>query len=137
MIEGLSHITLICRDLDRMETILTGVLGAEKVYDSGAQSFSLAPERFFLIGGVWVAIMQGEPGARAGYEHIAFKIDAGDLDRLSARIAAMGLKLRPPRPRAPGEGQSVYFEDDDGHLFELHTGTLAERLARYAKGKAA
>jgi hypothetical protein len=31
---------------------------------------------------------------------------------------------------------SLYFYDDDNHLFELHTGTLAERLERYAKGKA-
>ena len=36
MIEGLSHITFIVRDLDRMGNILTGVLGAKKVHDSGA-----------------------------------------------------------------------------------------------------
>jgi fosfomycin resistance protein FosX len=28
-----------------------------------------------------------------------------------------------------------YFYDYDNHLFELHTGTLEERLARYAEGK--
>jgi hypothetical protein len=33
-----------------------------------------------------------------------------------------------------GEGQSLYFYDFDNHLFELHTGTLAQRLARYAQG---
>ena len=53
------------------------------------------------------------------------------------RIEALGLDLRPPRPRVPGEGRSIYFHDEDNHLFELHTGTLEERLARYAKGKAA
>jgi len=36
-----------------------------------------------------------------------------------------------PRPRAEGEGQSIYFYDYDGHLFELHTGTLTDRLVRY------
>ncbi len=30
-----------------------------------------------------------------------------------------------------GEGRSLYFHDHDNHLFELHTGTLEERLARY------
>ena len=30
-----------------------------------------------------------------------------------------------------GEGRSLYFYDDDNHLFELHTGTLEERLQRY------
>ncbi len=36
MISGLSHLTLVVRDLDRMEAILVGVLGARRVYDSGS-----------------------------------------------------------------------------------------------------
>lgn len=64
MIEGLSHITFIVRDLDRMEEILTTVLHAKKVYDSGNDTFSLSRERFFLVGEepamVWIAIMEGE-----------------------------------------------------------------------------
>ena len=39
----------------------------------------------------------------------------------------------PPRARVEGEGQSLYVYDFDNHLFELHTGTLAQRLARYAQ----
>jgi hypothetical protein len=39
-----------------------------------------------------------------------------------------------PRPRVPGEGRSIYFYDYDSHLFELHTGTLGERLSRYRDG---
>ena len=30
------------------------------------------------------------------------------------------------------ERQSLYFHDFDNHLFELHAGTLDERLAAYA-----
>ena len=52
-----------------------------------------------------------------------------------ARIEALGLDLLPPRPRVEGEGRSLYFYGPDNHLFELHTGTLEERLARYAKGR--
>ena len=37
---GLSHITFTVRDLDRMEEILTTVLHARKVYDSGEKTFS-------------------------------------------------------------------------------------------------
>jgi hypothetical protein len=38
-------------------------------------------------------------------------------------------------PRVDGERYSVYFYGHDNHLFELHTGTLDERLARHRKGK--
>jgi fosfomycin resistance protein FosX len=52
-----------------------------------------------------------------------------------ARVRSFGLKVRESRPRVKGEGRSIYFYDDDNHLFELHTGTLDERLQRYARGR--
>ena len=57
---------------------------------------------------------------------------AASLPQLQGRIEAAGLEFEPPRPRVSGEGRSLYFYDDDNHLFELHTGTLRERLDRYA-----
>ena len=51
MIKGLSHITFIVKDLDRMEKLLTTVLDARKIYDSGENTFSISRERFFDIGG--------------------------------------------------------------------------------------
>jgi fosfomycin resistance protein FosX len=132
---GLSHITLITADLDRMQQMLEQVLGARCVYDSGAEQFSVAAERFFLVGDAWIATMQGEPLAERSYNHVAFKVDAADLPACEAAIAALGLEVKPARPRVEGEGQSVYFYGPDNHLFELHTGTLDERLARYRLGK--
>jgi catechol 2,3-dioxygenase-like lactoylglutathione lyase family enzyme len=35
MIEGLSHITFIVKDLERMKLLLVGALGGKEVYDSG------------------------------------------------------------------------------------------------------
>lgn len=133
MSRGLSHITFVVQDLDRMETILIEVLKARKTYDSGADTFSLSPERFFDIGGVWVAVMQGDPLPNRSYNHVAFQMPAGDYDDRLARIKALGLELREGRSRVEGEGHSLYFYDDDNHLFELHSGTLEERLARYCK----
>ena len=133
MIEGLSHMTFVVRDLDRMSEILTGIFDAREVYDSGARQFSLSREKFFLIGDIWIAIMEGEPRPERSYNHIAFKIDEADFDRYADRVRKFGLEMRPPRPRVKGEGRSIYFYDDDNHMFELHTGTLAKRLARYAK----
>jgi catechol 2,3-dioxygenase-like lactoylglutathione lyase family enzyme len=136
MIEGLSHITFIVRDLDLMEEILVSVLGVRKVYDSGDDTFSVSRERFFLAGGepapVWLAIMEGESLPARTYNHVAFKISEDDFPACLERVRALGLEVREGRSRVEGEGRSVYFHDHDNHLFELHTGTLAERLKRYA-----
>jgi catechol 2,3-dioxygenase-like lactoylglutathione lyase family enzyme len=139
MIEGLSHITFIVRDLDRMEEILVSVLGARKVYDSGDNTFSVSRERFFLAGEepapVWLAIMEGESLPARTYNHVAFKISEADYPACLERVQALGLEVREGRSRVDGEGRSIYFHDHDNHLFELHTGTLAERLQRYAQAK--
>ncbi len=138
MVQGLSHMTFVVRDLDRMEEILTRVLDARKVYNSGDATFSLSRERFFLVGEgpepVWIAIMEGEPLPARSYNHVAFRVEAGRLSEYSDRIAALGLPVREARSRVEGEGQSIYFHDEDNHLFELHAGTLEDRLARYARG---
>jgi catechol 2,3-dioxygenase-like lactoylglutathione lyase family enzyme len=134
-IEGLSHITFIVRDLDRMETLLTTVLDARRVYDSGSRTFSLSRERFFLIGQVWIATMEGESLPSPSYNHVAFKINDADYDAYLARIRSLGLNLREGRPRLAGEGRSIYFHDYDNHLFELHTGTLEQRLACYRQAE--
>jgi catechol 2,3-dioxygenase-like lactoylglutathione lyase family enzyme len=135
MSTGISHITFIVTDLDRTQEILERILDARCVYSSGPEQFSISEERFFLIGDTWIATMKGDPLPGRTYNHIAFQVAENDMDRRRAEIAALGLELRPERSRVPGEGQSIYFYGPDKHLFELHTGTLADRLARYAKGK--
>jgi fosfomycin resistance protein FosX len=139
MVEGLSHITFIVRDLDRMEKILVSVLGARKIYDSGDNTFSVSRERFFLTGEesapIWLAIMEGESLPTRTYNHVAFKISEADYPACLERVQALGLEVREGRSRVEGEGRSIYFHDHDNHLFELHTGTLEERLKRYAQTK--
>ncbi|QGX99392.1 FosX/FosE/FosI family fosfomycin resistance thiol transferase [Roseovarius faecimaris] len=134
---GLSHITLITADLDRMQALVETVLKGRCVYDSGKDTFSLSEERFFLVGDIWLATMKGAPLTERSYNHIAFQIDEDEFDDRQTRILSLGLELRPPRPRVEGEGRSLYFYGPDNHLFELHTGTLEQRLRRYAEGRRA
>lgn len=131
MNSALSHITFIVRDLERMSEILKVALGAREIYASGEKRFSIAAEKFFLVDDVWIAIMQGEALTERSYNHVAFKIDDEEIGARVAAIESLGLEFRNPRPRVDGEGRSVYFYDDDNHLFELHSGTLEARLARY------
>ncbi len=132
-IEAVSHITFIVRDVERMATLLCEGLGAQEVYDSKDRNFSLSREKFFVVAGTWLAVMAGEPPVERSYRHLAFKVSPEDLPRFELRLRALGVEIRPPRPRVDGEGVSLYFYDFDNHLFELHTGTLEQRLRRYAE----
>ncbi len=131
MVEGLSHITFVVSDLDKMEHLLIEILDAEKIYDSGDQTFSLSKERFFMIGNIWIATMEGEPLPTRTYNHTAFKINDADYEKYLQKIKNLGLELKEGRTRVEGEGRSIYFYDYDNHMFELHTGTLEQRLKRY------
>ena len=90
-----------------MATLLCQGLGAEEVYDSGARTFSVAREKFFVLGGVWLAAMQGEPAQRS-YRHVAFRVAAAELPRFEAKLRSLGVEVAPARPRVEGEGQSLY-----------------------------
>ena len=134
MIEGLSHITFIVRDLERTSSFLSGIFDAKEIYSSGDATFSISREKFFLIGGMWIAIMEGESLQDKTYNHIAFKIPDEKFDEYMERVRALDVEVREDRGRVKGEGRSLYFHDYDNHLFELHTGTLEQRLERY-RGK--
>ena len=133
MIQGISHITFIVRDLEKMTKFLTSIFDAEEVYSSGEQIFSISKEKFFIINGLWVAIMEGEPLPKKTYNHVAFKITQEDYELYTQRVKSLGVDVKEGRSRVEGEGRSLYFYDYDNHLFELHTGTLDQRLQRYRK----
>ena len=133
--EGISHITFIVRDLKRMTAFLCDGLGAQEVYDSSGRNFSLSREKFFVLGGIWMAAMEGDPPAERSYQHVAFRVGESELPLYQARLESVGAEVRPSRPRVDGEGLSLYCYDFDNHLFELHTGTLEQRLARYGAGR--
>ena len=130
-ITGISHLTVVVRDLDRAARLLVEGLGARELYDSGDRTRSLPREKFFELGGVWIAMMVGEPLPDRSYRHVAFSVDAGDLPGYRARVEAPGVEILSSRPRIAGEGESLYFYDFDNHLFELHAGTLEARLQAY------
>lgn len=134
MIESVSHVTFIVKDIERMEQFLRNIFDAEEVYASVEKNFSISFEKFFMIGGTWVAIMEGARSAVRSYDHVAFKVPDSDFDEYVSRIMQLGLEIKPGRDRVKGEARSIYFYDYDNHLFELHTGTLQERLSSYSKG---
>lgn len=133
--EGISHLTFIVQDLAKATLFFESIFAAKEVYSSGSETFSLTEEKFFLIGDLWIAIMLGEPLPTKTYNHVAFKIEESDYEKYLEKITALGLEIKEGRSRIAGEGNSIYFYDFDNHLFELHTGTLENRLRQYQKDK--
>lgn len=131
VLTGLSHLTFIVTDLERMKTFLCDGLGATEVYDSSGRNFSVSREKFFSLGGIWIAAMEGVPPDERSYQHVAFKVSVEDIPEYKTRLLRLGVEVKSPRSRIEGEGESLYFYDFDNHLFELHTGTLDERLRHY------
>ena len=132
MILGLSHITFIVKDLEQASVFWKDIFDAKEVYASSDKTFSVAKEKFFLVGDIWICIMEGSPVNERDYNHIAFHIAEDDFDEYVMRIRKVGATIKEGRSRVEGEGRSIYFYDFDNHLFELHTGNLAERLQRYS-----
>jgi catechol 2,3-dioxygenase-like lactoylglutathione lyase family enzyme len=131
MIEGLSHITFIVSELERTSHLLTRIFDAREVYSSGEKTYSVSKEKFFLINGLWIAIMEGDSLTEKTYNHVALKVSEADFEKYSERVRSLNLEILKGRSRVAGEGKSLYFYDYDNHLFELHTGTLDQRIKSY------
>ncbi|WP_275297895.1 FosX/FosE/FosI family fosfomycin resistance hydrolase [Clostridium sp. YIM B02551] len=132
MIEGISHITFIVRDLEKTTKLFKCLFHAEEIYYSNEKEHSLFKERFFIIGGQWIAAMEDSNIVSRTYHHVAFKIPDSDVEYYLNKIKELNLELKPPRERVPGEGYSIYFYDYDNNLIELHTETLEKQLESYS-----
>lgn len=133
VIESISHITFVVKNLDKTTELFKELFNAKEVYYSGEKTHSLFRERFFIIGNQWIAVMEDTNILNRTYHHIAFKISDSDVDSYLDKIKALNLELKPPRKRVSGEGYSLYFYDYDNNLFELHTETLEKRLSSYSE----
>lgn len=131
-ITGISHLTFVVKDLEMSASHFKKIFGAREIYDSNKKNFSTMPEKFLLIGDIWIALMEGVPVQERSYQHIAFKVNLEDLAEYRKKIIECGLEIKESRNRIKGEGESLYFYDSDDHLFELHTDTLEERLQKYS-----
>jgi len=131
MIQGISHITFIVKDLKKATKFFKTIFDAKEVYSSGDNTYSLSKEKFFLINGMWIAIMKGDSLKEKTYNHIAFKVSPEVFKKYVEKVQKLGVEIKNPRGRVIVEGNSLYFYDYDNHLFEIHTGTLEERLKKY------
>lgn len=125
-LDGINHIALNVRDMDRALDFYTGVLGFPVTMRSETQAGLKHIE--VDAGNVAIALFES-PGLDLtaaqktmtddGYLHFAF---TGSYDRYDATLQTLKGKgvVLDGEPRDWGDGISIYFPDPDGHQIEIH-----------------
>ncbi|MDR9748452.1 metallothiol transferase FosB [Paenibacillus sp. FSL F4-0087] len=130
-IQGINHLCFSVSNLERSITFYEQALGA-RIQVKGRK---LA---YFELAGLWIALNQEDVirnYTERTYTHIAFTVKEDEFDESVQQLRAAGAHILPGRPRDPKDASSIYFTDPDGHLFELHTGNMKQRLDYYREDK--
>jgi catechol 2,3-dioxygenase-like lactoylglutathione lyase family enzyme len=118
--QGLTHIHLVVRDLDRSLRFYQRVFGMKERFRSG-------PKMVFLNtpGSRDTVTLNEDPeqaglaGTSAGVAHFGFRLcDTADLDAAIAAVEAAGGRLVERGEHAPGV-PFAYVSDPDGYVIEL------------------
>ncbi len=137
-INGLDHIVLMVRDIERSLAFYQEALGLtpERVdqWRRGEVSFpSLRINESTIID--LVQAPADPPSAYPNLAHFCLVTGADDLAGIARRLEAAGVKIETGpvvRSGARGDGASLYFSDPDGNVIELRT--YAPEAIRRARG---
>lgn len=131
-IKGLNHFLFSVSDLDASIRFYQEVFGAKLLVKGRSTAY-------FDLHGMWLALNAEHDiprnEIRQSYTHIAFSIEEGQYDETYDKLEKLNVNILSGRPRSERDKKSIYFADPDGHKFELHTGTLQERLDYYRQEK--
>ncbi|MDF0209605.1 VOC family protein, partial [Staphylococcus pseudintermedius] len=82
------------------------------------------------IGGQWFALVEEKNTLKVtdNYTHLAFYIEEDKLDEWLNFLKKNNVYILRGRERSEKEKKSIYFKDINGYTFELHSGTLEDRM---------
>ena len=113
-IRGLYEVAIPVKDLSRAEAFYRDVLGLE---------VGLRDERrpwlFLRAGGQAGVLVLQEDQGEWPTQHLAFTIDANEIEHAAETLREQGVAVRGPVFHAWMPATSVYFADPDGHHLEL------------------
>src|SRR5512134_1421576 len=118
--QGLTHIHLVVRDLERSLRFYQGVFGMEERFRGGPKMVFLntpgTPDLITLNEDPAEARLAGVNG---GVAHFGFRLtDSVDLEAAITEVEAAGGKLTRRGEHGPGV-PFAYIEDPDGYVIEL------------------
>jgi catechol 2,3-dioxygenase-like lactoylglutathione lyase family enzyme len=118
--EGLTHIHLIVRDLDRSLRFYQRVFGLEEQFRDGPKMIFLrTPGRADTITLNEDPEAQDRAGDNGGIAHFGFRLlDKADLDAAIAEVEEAGGRLVRRGEHEP-EHPFAYVTDPDGYVIEL------------------
>lgn len=125
-LQGIDHVAIAVRDVDRSVAWYREVLGLERVHDVWGNHPAMVG-----IGTTAVALfpVEGAPKPRPGRDvltmrHLAFRVDRTNFLAAQAALRSRGI---PFEPEHHGISESIYFHDPDGHELEITTYELDTR----------
>ena len=127
-VQGLEHVVLRVRDLNRSEAFYRELLGCTVAWrhdDLGLRHLRAGASMVDLVAVDGTLGLRG--GAAAGDEgrnldHLYLRIEPFDEAAIVRHLAAHGIAAHGPASRnfgAEGDGPSLYFDDPDGNGIEL------------------
>ena len=129
-VRGIDHCAISVRNLDAALKFYTEVLGL-KITE---REYSKPGIEYFLdCGTSLIGLIQGDPAGDRhllqdgglGGNHVSFRVDTGDFDRIVEEIKALGITVTYMKKRE--KSWSLYFLDPDGNKLEITAWPLEDK----------
>jgi catechol 2,3-dioxygenase-like lactoylglutathione lyase family enzyme len=125
-LDGIDHVALSVRDLERSAQWYIDVLGFERRYQeawNGVPTFLGKGSTAIALFPAGEGVRQDQPNQdEGGILHLAFRADAGNFAAARKELNERGIKFTFEDHEI---SHSIYFRSPDGHKFEITTYELA------------
>jgi catechol 2,3-dioxygenase-like lactoylglutathione lyase family enzyme len=118
--EGITHIHIVVRDLERSLRFYTQVFGMQELFrEDSTMVFLRTPGAADTLTLNEDPALREDAGVSGGFQHFGFRLrDKADLDRAVQEVETAGGRLLRRGEHEPGH-PFAYVADPDGYTLEL------------------